>query len=77
MIKRGMNLILDKRTIRVSLKARGLNEMLGNELMNDVLSLLLAYLRVTTELEVESLDVYNDSHLAANQVQGDYLVKDL
>ncbi|GFS33317.1 hypothetical protein Acr_00g0027750 [Actinidia rufa] len=33
--------------------------------------------RVTTELEVESLDVYSDSQLVINLVQGDYLAKDL
>ena len=34
-------------------------------------------LRVTNELEVESLDIYSDSQLVINQVQGDYLAKDL
>ena len=38
---------------------------------------LLSSLIVTTELKVESLDVYNDSQLVVNQVQGDYLTKDL
>ena len=38
---------------------------------------LLASLRVTTELKVESLDGYNDSQLVVNQVQGNYLAKDL
>ncbi|GFZ06713.1 hypothetical protein Acr_18g0008830 [Actinidia rufa] len=37
---------------------------------------LLAGLRVTTELGVESLDAYSDSQLIINQVQGDYLAKD-
>ena len=36
---------------------------------------LLTRLRVTTELGVESLDAYSDSHLIVNQVQGDYLAK--
>ena len=49
--------------------------MQGDELMNDVLAFLLSGLRVTTELEVESLDVYRDSHLVVNQVQGDFLAK--
>ena len=35
--------------------------MQGDELINDVLTLILAGLRVTTKLEVESLDVYSDS----------------
>ncbi|XP_057463832.1 uncharacterized protein LOC130753673 [Actinidia eriantha] len=34
-------------------------------------------LRVTTELEVDFLDVFSDSQLVVNQVQGDYLAKDL
>ncbi|GFZ14744.1 hypothetical protein Acr_24g0009340 [Actinidia rufa] len=34
-------------------------------------------LRVAIELEIESLDIYNDSQLVVNQVQGDYLSKDL
>ena len=51
--------------------------MQEDELMNDDLTLFLADLRVATELEVESLDVYSDSHLVVNQVQGDYLAKDL
>ena len=38
---------------------------------------LLASLRVIIELELESLDVYNDSQLMVNQVQEDYLAKDL
>ncbi|XP_057463834.1 uncharacterized protein LOC130753675 [Actinidia eriantha] len=38
---------------------------------------LLTGLRVTTELKVESLDAYSDSQLIINQVQGDYLAKDL
>ncbi|GFY87299.1 hypothetical protein Acr_05g0009380 [Actinidia rufa] len=37
----------------------------------------LTELRVTTELEVESLNAYSDSQLIMNQVQGDYLAKDL
>ncbi|GFS33711.1 hypothetical protein Acr_00g0030180 [Actinidia rufa] len=37
---------------------------------------LLADLRVATELGVNSLDVFNDSQLVVNQVQGDYLAKD-
>ena len=37
----------------------------------------LAVLRVVTELKVEFLDIYNNSQLVVNQVQGDYLVKDL
>ena len=51
--------------------------MLGNELMNDILALLFANLKVTTELKVESLDVYSNSQLEVNQVQGNYLDKDL
>ena len=38
---------------------------------------LIARLRVTTELGVESLDAFSDSQLVVNQVQGDYLTKDL
>ncbi|GFS34948.1 hypothetical protein Acr_00g0036940 [Actinidia rufa] len=38
---------------------------------------LLARLRVVAELGIESLDAFSDSHLVVNQVQGDYLVKDL
>ena len=38
---------------------------------------ILAGLRVATELGVESLDAFSDSQLVANQVQGDYLAKDL
>ncbi|GFZ15781.1 hypothetical protein Acr_25g0001900 [Actinidia rufa] len=34
---------------------------------------LLAGLRVATELGVDSLDVFSDSQLVVNQVQGDYL----
>lgn len=37
---------------------------------------LLAGLRVATELGVDSLDIFNDSQLVVNQVQGDYLAKD-
>ena len=38
---------------------------------------LFTGLRVTIELKVESLDVYSNSQLLINQVQGDYLAKDL
>ena len=38
---------------------------------------LLFDLRVKTKLEVKSLDVYSDSRLMVNRVQGDYLAKDL
>ena len=69
MIKTRRNLILDERTIGASLKVRDLSEMLGNELMNDVLTLFLTGIRVATELKLESLDVYNDSQLVVNQVQ--------
>ena len=51
--------------------------MLKNELMNDVLTLLLAGLGVATKLEVKPLEIYCDSQLVVNQVQGDYLAKDL
>ena len=51
--------------------------MLGNELMNNVLTLLLAGLGVATKLEVKPLEIYSDSQLVVNQVQGDYLAKDL
>ena len=37
---------------------------------------LLARLKVTTELGVDSLDAFNDSQLVVNQVQRDYLAKD-
>ncbi|GFS36358.1 hypothetical protein Acr_00g0045530 [Actinidia rufa] len=37
---------------------------------------LLADLRVATELRVDSLDVFSDSQLVVNQVQGDYLAKE-
>ena len=37
---------------------------------------LLAGLRVTIKLGVESLDTFSDSQLVVNQVQGDYLTKD-
>ncbi|GFS33306.1 hypothetical protein Acr_00g0027710 [Actinidia rufa] len=37
---------------------------------------LLARVRVTTELGVNSLEAFNDSQLVVNQVQGDYLTKD-
>ncbi|GFZ19945.1 hypothetical protein Acr_28g0006500 [Actinidia rufa] len=37
---------------------------------------LLAGLRVATELEAQSLEVFSDSQLVVNQVQGDYLAKD-
>ena len=33
--------------------------------------------RVAIELGVESLDAFSDSQLVVNQVQGDYLAKDL
>ncbi|GFZ14418.1 hypothetical protein Acr_24g0006080 [Actinidia rufa] len=38
---------------------------------------LLAEFRVTTELGVESFDAFNDSQLVVNQVQGNYIAKDL
>ena len=38
---------------------------------------LLSGLRVATKLGVESLDAFSDSQLVVNQVQGDYLAKDL
>ena len=38
---------------------------------------LLTRLRIAMELGVESLDAYSDSQLMVNQVQGDYLAKDL
>ncbi|XP_057492433.1 uncharacterized protein LOC130778036 [Actinidia eriantha] len=37
---------------------------------------LLAGLRVAIDLGVDSLDVFSDSQLVVNQVQGDYLAKD-
>ncbi|GFY90929.1 hypothetical protein Acr_07g0011250 [Actinidia rufa] len=37
---------------------------------------LLTGLRVATEIGVDSLDVFSDSQLVLNQVQGDYLTKD-
>ncbi|GFS29293.1 hypothetical protein Acr_00g0006120 [Actinidia rufa] len=37
---------------------------------------LLAGLRITTELGAQSLEVFSDSQLVVNQVQGDYLAKD-
>ncbi|GFS42902.1 hypothetical protein Acr_00g0082420 [Actinidia rufa] len=37
---------------------------------------LLAGLRVATELGAQSLEVFSDSQLVINQVQGDYLTKD-
>ncbi|GFS37212.1 hypothetical protein Acr_00g0050680 [Actinidia rufa] len=37
---------------------------------------LLAELSVTTELGAQSLEVFSDSQLVVNQVQGDYLAKD-
>ncbi|GFY86953.1 hypothetical protein Acr_05g0005920 [Actinidia rufa] len=37
---------------------------------------LLAELRVATELGAQSLEVFSDSQLVVNQVQGDYLAKD-
>ena len=38
---------------------------------------LLTSLKVVAELEVESLDIYRDSQLVVNQVQGDFLTEDL
>ncbi|GFZ17083.1 hypothetical protein Acr_26g0003530 [Actinidia rufa] len=38
---------------------------------------LLVGLRVAAELGVESLDTFSNSYLVVNQVQGDYLAKDL
>ena len=38
---------------------------------------LLAELRVAIELGVESLDAFSDSQLVVNQVQWNYLAKDL
>ena len=38
---------------------------------------LLTELSVITELRVESLDAFNDSKLVVNQVQVDYLAKDI
>ena len=38
---------------------------------------LLIGLRVVTRLEVDSMDTFNDSQLVVNQVQGDYLAKDM
>ena len=38
---------------------------------------LFAVLRVALELGAESLDTFSDSQLVVNQVQGDYLAKDL
>ena len=38
---------------------------------------LLAGLRIAIELEVESWDAFSDSQLVMNQVQWDYLTKDL
>ncbi|GFS37978.1 hypothetical protein Acr_00g0055000 [Actinidia rufa] len=37
---------------------------------------LLASLRVVVELGAQSLEIFNDSQLVVNQVQGDYLAKD-
>ncbi|GFY80993.1 hypothetical protein Acr_01g0008020 [Actinidia rufa] len=37
---------------------------------------LLAGLRIATELGAQSLEVFSDSQLVVNQVQGDYLAKD-
>ncbi|GFZ19761.1 hypothetical protein Acr_28g0004660 [Actinidia rufa] len=37
---------------------------------------LLAGLRVVVELGAQSLEIFNDSQLGVNQVQGDYLAKD-
>ena len=38
---------------------------------------ILSRLRVASELGVESLDAFDDSQLVINQVQEDYLAKDL
>ena len=38
---------------------------------------LLVRLRVATKLGLKSLDAYSDSQLNVNQVEGDYLAKDL
>ena len=38
---------------------------------------LLTGLKVITELRVESLDAFSDSKLVVNQIQVDYLAKDL
>ena len=38
---------------------------------------LLIGLKVATKLEVESLDAFSDFQFLVNQVQGDYLAKDL
>ena len=38
---------------------------------------LLTKLKVATELEMESLDVYNNSQFVVNQVKWDYISKDL
>ena len=38
---------------------------------------LLTRLRIAMELGVKSLDAYSDSQLKVNQVQGDYIAKDL
>ena len=54
-------------TIRIGLKAT------NNEAEYEA---LLTSIRVTTELEVESLNIYSDSHLVVNQVQGNYIAKD-
>ncbi|GFZ12709.1 hypothetical protein Acr_23g0010940 [Actinidia rufa] len=37
---------------------------------------LLAVLRVAVELGAQSLEIFSDSQLVVNQVQGDYLAKD-
>ena len=46
---------------------------INNEVEYEV---LLARLRIATELGVDSLDAFSDSQLVVNQVQGDYLAKD-
>ena len=38
---------------------------------------LLVGLKVVTKLGLKSLDAYIDSQLIVNQVQGDYLTKDI
>ena len=40
-------------------------------------SIMRLNMKVATELGVKSLDAFNDSQLVVNQVQGDYLAKDL
>ena len=55
-------------TIRIGFKAS------NNEVEYEA---LLTRLRVATELGVESLNAFSDSQLVVNQVQRDYLAKDL